>query len=278
MSKRGIVKLEPDNVPLAKVRTLTLADAFNRSAVTPETNRKKDEVDLTGSDGGSDDEELLNHNFDDFVVMDRHEIVINAEGDSVDIRAPQLTYFKSPEQGFTEHHIFFKCELPSCKVYDKTVIPMRGMFGHLFYEKRFIQFEHELLNGKINAWRVESMKAFAKIRQTGKVMQLAIDQQETFAREKVGHIQKNIGSFEYCHISILNKESITKLLMLEDCQDNHCTEIVYNFCKYNVSQLYVRPGGMSNIDVVTRFDRNPKLDFVFGKPLKDCVKVLILEM
>ena len=230
-----------------------------------------EEIDLTGSDGLPEDNELLKYNFDDFKEMEQEEVIINIEGDSVNIRAPKLTYFSPPEQGFTEHHIFLKCETPSRLLQDRTVIPMGGMYGHLFYEKRYIQFEHELLNGKINAWRVESMKAFARIRQTGEVLQEAIDQQENFVRDTVGLILKRIGSFEYCHISILNKDSITKLMEFEN-KHQHCSEVVYNFCKFNCIHMYVRPGGMSKMDLVTRFDRNPKLDFVFGKQDKDIVK------
>ena len=265
---------EMKRVTKVKVKTepgtaLTIDQAFKReevTSVTPNEKVKKEEVDLTGNDSGEDDS-LLGFNFNDYKENDQYEVVINAEGDSINIRAPKITLFTQPAAGVTEHHIFFKCESPTKHYKDKTTVPMRGMYGFLFYEKQFIRNEHEILNGKINAWRLEVMKAFARIRQTGRVLQEAINEQETFVRDKVGFIQKQIAGFDYCHISILNRESVRDLLLL-DQEPEHSAQLVYMFCKYSCIHVYVKPANMYKMDLVTRFDRNPKLDIVFGK--NDC--------
>ena len=116
------------------------------------------------------------------------------------------------------------------------------------------------------------MKAFARIRQTGTVMQGAVECQERFVRLSVSKVQQQVALFEYCSISVLNRESVGKLLNLEYDTSGHSTELVYRFCKYNCIHLYVRPGGRTRIDVVTRFNRDPKLDLVFGKHVSDTVK------
>ena len=253
----------------------TIEEAFQRSAipeVTPSSKVKREEVDLTGADDSDDDDKtILQFNYDDYKEMEQIEVVINAQGDSVNIHAPKMAFFPPPSTRFTDHHIFFKCETPSKNYKDKTVIPMRGMFGFLFYEKNYIKCEHEILNRKINAWRIEMMKAFAKIRQDGEVLQDAIDCQETYIRDKVGVIQKHIASFDYCHISILNKESIHKLLLLDN-QPEQSSLLVYMFCKHHCIHVYTKPSTKYKIDLVTRFDRDPRLDVVFGKQKCDLVK------
>ena len=255
--------------------TLTQDDAFTRKTVTPNDKASSRVTDYNFSQSFSEEEqedesELINFSFDDYKEMQTYDAVINAEGDSIKIRAPKLWYFPTPEQGFSEHHVFFKCQTPTRKTSDKTVIPMKGMFGHLFYEKKFIQREHEILNGKINVWRIESMKGFAKLRKSGKIEQEAIEDQENFVREKVGKIQQQIADFKYCSISILNKEAITALLQLES-ESDHATELVFNFCRCECMHLYVKPAGRYKIDVVTRFDRDENLDFVFGKRRIDTI-------
>ena len=251
----------------------TIEQAFGIAAsipsVTPSSKVKSEEVDLTGYNS-EEDRPLLDFDLD-YKVNEQVEVVINAEGESINIRAPKLSFFKMPDSGFTEHHIFFKCETPTKNFRDKTTIPMQGMYGYLFYEKKFIRCEHEILNRKINAWRIEMMKAFAKIRQDGEVLQDAIDCQETYIRDKVGVIQKHIASFDYCHISILNKESIHKLLLLDN-QPEQSSLLVYMFCKHHCIHVYTKPSTKYKIDLVTRFDRDPRLDVVFGKQKCDLVK------
>ena len=250
----------------------TIEQAFGIAAsipsVTPSSKVKSEEVDLTGYNS-EEDRPLLDFDLD-YKVNEQVEVVINAEGESINIRAPKLSFFKMPDSGFTEHHIFFKCETPTKNFRDKTTIPMQGMYGYLFYEKKFIRCEHEILNGKINAWRIEVMKAFAKIRQTGRILQEAIDCQESFVRDKVGLIQKRVAEFEYCHISVLNQSSIRKLLLLDN-EPEHSSLLVYLFCKHHCIHVYVKPGTMYKMDLVTRFDRDPKLDVVFGKQACDTV-------
>lgn len=267
LSKRPAVKYEQES------SYITLEQAFNSNSVTPETKTKGDGLG-TAVGGGNDDsdDELISFNFDDYSEMEQYEVVINHKEDYIPIRAPKITFFQPPLQGsFTDHHIFLKCETPTRSVMDRTVVPMKGMFGYLFNEKEFIKREHQIINGKINVWRIECMKAFAKIRKTGNVLQQAIACQEAFVRDKVGYIQKQLASFEYCSISILNKESVTKLLMLEK-QPEHSTEVVYNFAKYDVIHVYVKPGGKYKLDLVTRFNRDIKLEFVFGKEPNDTIK------
>ena len=249
---------------------MTLSDAMIMHSVTPEAKVKSEEIDLTKSDENSD-QGLLDFSFGSYKEMEKFEVVVNASGDSVSVRSPKICNFPQPRMGFAEHHIFFRCETPEKSFRDKTVVPMKEMYGHYFYEKKFIKTEHEVINGKINAWRLESMKAFARLRQSGKVLQDAIECQESYVRDRVGIIQQNLDAFDYCHVSVLNKDSIKKFLMLEDEMD-HSVEVVYNFCKYDCIHLYIRPGDRNCIDVVTRFDRNPKLDFVFGKHDSDRVK------
>ena len=72
--------------------------------------------------------------------MEQYEIVINPKGYFVPSQAPRMTFFQPPAKGrFTEHHIFFNCETPTQSFMDRTVIPMKGMFGYLFNEKVYTE-------------------------------------------------------------------------------------------------------------------------------------------
>lgn len=265
--KKSAVKYEQ------QLSNLTISEAFNMKSVTPDSKSKDEGVaSATETTNDDSDDKLLTFNFDNYKKMEQYEVVINNSGDFVPICSPRMTYFQPPQDGgFTDHHIFFKCESLSQRFTDRTVVPMKGMFSYLFNEKTFIKKEHEVLNGKINVWRVEYMKAFTKIRKIGEVTQEDIATQESFVRDKVGTIQKCIASFDYCDISILNKKAITRLLMLED-QPEHSTEVVYAFSKYDVIHVYTKPGGLYKFDLVTCFNRDRKLDYVFGKADKDTIK------
>ena len=190
------LKMKRNNDSNLNIKVAATRSKCEQHAVTSQSKVKLEEfggkVDLTGNeDEVNSDEGLLDFSFGNHNEMEQFEVVINAAGDTVVVHAPRVFNFPAPQEGFAEHHIFFKCESPWKRTSDKTVIPMRGMYGHYFYEKRFITTEHEMINGKINAWRLECMKAFAKLRQTGRVLQATIDDQGSYVRDRVGIVQKN---------------------------------------------------------------------------------------
>ena len=103
---------------------------------------------------------ITGFNFNDFVPGNMYEVVVNPEGDTVDIIAPSVTYLPTPREGTACHHVYLSCANPTnSPLSGQTIIPMSGMMDYLFYAKRYIRREHALLNGKLNAWRIEFMKA-----------------------------------------------------------------------------------------------------------------------
>ena len=98
--------------------------------------------------------DIATFNFNDYDAGSQYDVVINEEGDSVSIQAPMLEYYNPPKKGFMCHHVYFGCEFPLED--GSTIIPATGMY-EFYFMKSYIKHEHEKLNGKINAWRIESL-------------------------------------------------------------------------------------------------------------------------
>ena len=147
---------------------------------------------------------------------------------------------------------------------ETTLIPAPGMFD-FYFSKRFMKHKHEVLNGKINAWRIESLKVINTFLKMEKTTELAIVNQEYFARERVAVITQEIESFEHCCISLLDVDAIDKVV-LHGKGYTQDSKLIYNMAKYENFALIVRPGNSMHLfDVVTCFDNNEYLEYVFGK-------------
>ena len=180
-------------------------------------------------------------------------VIINFEGDTVGIRHPKLTRLPRPELGIGEHHVFLKCEQPTRSLSDRTIIPMKGMYGFLFHEKAYIRHDHALLNGKIHAWRVECMNAFQSLREEGRFRDSAMSLQEAFVQDKASQVQDRIEAFDHCHIRLLNKDAIEEIVLQYEC--THSTELVYNMCKCDCFQIIIVPTHTRHrMDLITRFN------------------------
>ena len=216
--------------------------------------------------------EIQEFSFKDFKVGEEYNVVINGDGNSIPIIAPNLEYYATPKGGFLKHHVYFGCHFPAFT--GSTIIPASGMYEYYFF-KRYIQHEHSRLNGKINAWRIETLRVLDKVTHLEdkklKVKRYAVLDQDFYAKERVDVIQQHIHKFENCCISLLNKDAISKCVLqgLSQCSDD--TNLVYYMSKYTGFQLIVKTTGESRneFDLVTRFDNNEKLDFVFGKSCCD---------
>ena len=212
----------------------------------------------------SEEQALLNFNFDHFIEGEDVEVVINWSGDHVTVQAPRLTISQQPKNGFLSYHVYMSCSRPERNIFDRTVIPLSGCCSYYFYDKRYIAHENSRLNGKINVWRIESMKSLTKARLNGK-LESAIEKQMTFARDRVGDLMQRIADFDHCVISILSLDGINRTLL----GGGKCTQMatfVYHMCKWSNFKLIILPGETINmIDIVTRFAHDKELDFVFGK-------------
>ena len=211
--------------------------------------------------------DITRFTFDDLCVGNEYEVVINEDGETVPIQAPTIEYFNSPKQGFNSHHVYFNCEFPPN--IGSTWIPSPGMYDYHF-TKRYIKHEHSLLNGKINAWRIETLKVLFKVFEKMKVVEeLAICEQEHYARERVAVVQQNIHDFEYCCISLLNEDGINKVV-LHGSGYHDDANLISMMMKFDNFELIVKPGDdRYNFDLITRFNHDENLDFAFGKPKVD---------
>ena len=78
-------------------------------------------------------------------------------------------------------------------------------------------------------------------------------------------IQKNVYEFEECCISLLNIDAINKVV-LRGAGYRDDANLVYFMSKVDAFELIVKPGPNRHaFDLVTRFDDDENLDFVFGK-------------
>ena len=92
--------------------------------------------------------------------------------------------------------------------------------------------------------------------------------QETFVQEKASQVQDRIEAFDHCHIRLLNKDAIEEIVLQYEC--THSTELVYNMCKCDCFQIIIVPTHTRHrMDLITRFNRDRNLDFVFGKNKRD---------
>ena len=186
-------------------------------------NKKKDDIESIESVVGCSQEHKLTDshtneqveddfqtfNFKDYNEGSQYDVVISAEGDTVPITAPKTVYYQQPREGFLTHHLCFGCE--STKDYERTIIPTAGMYD-FYFMKRYIRTEHEKLNGKLNAWRIELLEALDKVVRMRRVLQTATFEQEHYARYRVMHLQKEVLDFDLCCISLLNKDAIEKVV------------------------------------------------------------------
>ena len=58
---------------------------------------------------------------------------------------------------------------------------------------------------------------------------------------------------------------------MNDDNCRHSAELIYNTCRYDCFQLIVKPSAVYQLDLVTHYDKNEALEFVFGKEEKDKV-------
>ena len=244
---------------------IELEDGIEVEVASKPSAKTDDSEDM---DEASESEKILNFNFDDFTPGKQYDVVINADGFSVPVRAPRIRYYDPLMNDFMSHHVYMNCNRPEHNIHDRTIIPLPGMTEYLFYSKRFIKNEHDALNGKLNVWRIESLKVLTRARKEGK-RESALEKQEAFAREQVAAVQEYIAEFDFCSIGILNTEGINRVVFCDDfCIES--ADLVYHMCKHDLFQMIVKPGVTpEEFDLVTRFNNDPKLDFVFGKPRRD---------
>ena len=128
-----------------------------------------------------------------------------------------------------------------------------------------MKHRHKILQGKINAWRIESLKVFDKITKKKWVTHRAVYDQEVYASDRVEEIQKYIDDYDRSCISILNKKGIEQALL----RDSHWVDdfdFVSQMSKMNTFDLIVKPSNNpEEFDLVTRFNNDKDLEFIFGK-------------
>ena len=123
------------------------------------------------------------------------------------------------------------------------------------------------MNGKINAWRIESLRVLHKAKQGG-VITSATEKQTEFANEKVGLVQQAIADFDFCDISLLNIRSLYKVLPNADT-DDQMGEFVYYMSSCHMFELIIVPGATTDMfELVTRFNQDYFKEFVFGNESK----------
>ena len=255
--------------------------------VTPARSRYSDSQNKKKRGGETEDElsglkkpspaekELLEYCYEGFHEGEVQDVVVNGDGDHVLAQLPRILFYPEPKHGFLTPHFHVSCSRPERNIHDRTAIPLSGCTSYVFYDKKYIRHVHAKLNGRLNVWRVESMKALTKVRLHGKT-DGAINKQMVFARDSLGDVMQMIAEFEHCAISLLSIEGINKTV-LEDGRSVHMATLIYQMCRYNTFQLIVLPGDSVNmIDIITRFGLRDELDYVFGKAddekLSDTVK------
>ena len=108
--------------------------------------------------------DIWKFSFDDYGVGNDYEVVIDADGTTVPITAPKLSYFEYPKSLYLGNRIHVSCKQPAWDVHnDQATTPLAGCNEYLFHSKRYIAHEHSVLNGKINFWRIGSLKILHRV-------------------------------------------------------------------------------------------------------------------
>ena len=168
------------------------------------------------------------------------------------------------------------CKQPLLDLHGQTTtIPMPKCVDYFFKSEEYIKHENSIINGKINFWRIESLKLLREANVEGGRKLSATCHQEEWALEKGAWIQECIANFKHCAISLLDIVGIKKVVLRVkqfECQEE--AELISRMVRHDF-QLVVDPGeGPDDFELITRFDRLYRIEFSFGKPEEDKLEMV----
>ena len=112
--KRNRAKeIKPDSKQNQRRKFSYCSDKSKTPKPLPEPSADLPPAETTNCDTAGEHEleeavgEMLNFNFDDFTPGSKYNVVINTEGDSIPIQAPEIQYYHPPYNNFMTHHIYF---------------------------------------------------------------------------------------------------------------------------------------------------------------------------
>lgn len=227
---------------------------------------------ISGSQQENKDRAIFDFTFDDYDPGKRYDVLVDNEDNKVPITAPRFKY--SLTYDWVQPNMIKSrqatCKDPEWNCMNETVIPFANCYDYLIYDKRYIKYHCSVLNGKINFWRIESLKQLRKAQlELGKMVP-AVCKQENFAMERGAYIQKMIAEYEGPAISMLNHDGIECLVLRCGHHTDDEAELIYRMCKHTTFELFINPGDHHDeFDLITRFDKDIKIENCFGKPYSE---------